>query len=285
MAKRGVFHALGNLWRWTIWGLAAVLVVALWLGWSEQANGPDGTVDMADGGAVDEGTEVGNLDVTVEDTDAGAEEETAEAGEPEAAVADAVEPETGDAAVAEDVSAPEAEVAAESGAGAAPEETAGGEDAVVGVVDTLTGAVEDVIQTPAEEAAEEARAEAESAGNGAEASAESDVQPAAEGAVPDADAVLNIVPPELSEIRVPGDDATYSLISVFRRDNGMIEVVTERTLEGETTETVRLVTCAPLAVGVIAEGDGPRNETPELERIPLGSAAATIAAVACGAMN
>ena len=84
---------------------------------------------------------------------------------------------------------------------------------------------------------------------------------------------------------MPGDDATYALISVFERDDGAIEVVSARTAGGETLQTTRLVTCAPLAVGVIAEGEGPRNETPELERIPLGSADATIAALACGAMN
>ncbi len=65
----------------------------------------------------------------------------------------------------------------------------------------------------------------------------------------------------------------------------MIEVVLDRTENGETTQTIRLVTCAPLAVGVISEGGSPRNDAPELERIPLGSAAATIAGLACGAMN
>ena len=45
MAKKGgVFQALGNLWRWTIWGLAAVLVVALWIGYSNQASGPEGDI-------------------------------------------------------------------------------------------------------------------------------------------------------------------------------------------------------------------------------------------------
>ena len=77
----------------------------------------------------------------------------------------------------------------------------------------------------------------------------------------------------------------HSLVSVFQRDDGAIEVVSDRTLGEETTQTIRLVTCAPLAVGVVSEGNGPRNDAPELERIPLGSAAATIAALACGAMN
>ena len=108
---------------------------------------------------------------------------------------------------------------------------------------------------------------------------------AIDDATDDEQADLNILPPELSNITVPGDSATYSLVSVFQRDDGTIEIVSDRTENGETVQTIRLATCAPLAVGVIAEGDEPRNEAPELERIPLGSAAATIAALACGAMN
>ena len=112
-----------------------------------------------------------------------------------------------------------------------------------------------------------------------------EAQDALTGAVGQAEADLNIVPPSFSDIRVPGDDATYALVSAFQRDDGTIEVVSERSLDGQTTQTIRLVTCAPLAVGVIAEGDGARNDAPELERIPLGTASAIIPALACGAMN
>lgn len=84
---------------------------------------------------------------------------------------------------------------------------------------------------------------------------------------------------------VPGDDATYELLSAFRRDDGGIEITTTRTLEGATTQTTRLVTCAPLAVGTIAEGSGARNEAPEMIRISLGTAPAALAAAACGALR
>lgn len=207
MAKGGVFQALGNLFRWTIWGLAAVAAVAIWLGWSNRVTEGE---DVAE--AIDSATE-------------------------------------------------EAAVQAEAAADAAVDE------------------------------AQEATAKADAATDVVEASGEvteaaSDATPAAtDGVVSDIESDLNILAPELSDIRIPGDDATYSVLSVFQRDDGRIEVVSERR-DGETTEqTVRLVTCAPLAVGVISEGDAPRNDDPELKRLPLGSAAATIAAMACGAMN
>jgi len=91
--------------------------------------------------------------------------------------------------------------------------------------------------------------------------------------------------PETGTIRIPGDAATYSLLNAFRRDDGSIEITTERVLGDVSETTIRLVRCAPLEVGVIAEGDGPRNDAPELVRIPLGDAAATLAAMACGAMK
>ena len=224
MAKGGIFQALGNLWRWTIWGLAAVLVLAIALNWSD-TSGPEGdVVAEAETPSVEE---VGDLDVTLDD------------------------------APTDEAEAPAEDVAEEVQAG-----------------------VEDVADA-VEEAVEETVAE----GVAALGDAVVEVKDAAEGVVSDVESDLNILAPEMSEIRIPGDDAVYSLVSVFQRDDGAIEVVSDRTLGEESTQTVRLVTCAPLAVGVVSEGDGPRNEAPELERIPLGSAAATIAALACGAMN
>ena len=224
MARGGIFEALGNLWRWTIWGLAAVLVLAIALNWSGVSD-PEGDV-MAEAEAPSV-EEVGDLDVTLDDSPTEVEEASAQ-----------------------------------------------------DVAEEAQAAVEDVSDA-VEEAVEETIAE----GVAALGDAVEEIKDAAEGVVSDVESDLNILAPEMSAIRIPGDEAVYSLVSVFQRDDGAIEVVNDRTLGEETTQTIRLVTCAPLAVGVVSEGDGPRNDAPELERIPLGSAAATIAALACGAMN
>lgn len=238
MAKKGgVLQALRNLIRWTLWALAAVLLVAVWLKWSDQDTGTEGGVVAEGPGASVE--EVGELDVKPEEP----------AAEPEAAETPAESIETAVEEVATEAEAAVTE-ATEKAEAAVAEAAEKAEAAVDEAKDAVAGAVEKATAAIEKQAAD-----------------------------------LNIVPPELAEIRVPGDDATYALISVFERDDGAIEVVSARTAGGETLQTTRLVTCAPLAVGVIAEGEGPRNETPELERIPLGSADATIAALACGAMN
>lgn len=295
MAKKGgVFQALGNLWRWTIWGLAAVLVVALWLGWSNRANGPDSetvadatmtekaadTAETAEETAVEEPA----TDADAEATDGAADveealDETGDAvGEAVETVADQVEEAAGVAAdvasEAAESTVAEVQSALEGALGAAGQAASEAEDALSDLAGQAGAALEE-----AEGALEGAT------GEESVPATDLDEVAAIEGAVDEEQADLNILPPELSNITVPGDDATYSLVSVFQRDDGTIEVVSDRTLNGETEQTIRLVTCAPLAVGVIAEGDGPRNETPEMERIPLGTAAATIAALACGAMN
>ena len=224
MARGGIFQALGNLWRWTIWGLAAVLVLAIALNWSGVSDQEGDVMAEAEAPSVEE---IGDLDVTLDDTPTEVEEASAQ-----------------------------------------------------DVAEEAQAAVEDVSDA-VEEAVEETIAE----GVAALGDAVEEIKDAAEGVVSDVESDLNILAPEMSEIRIPGDEAVYSLVSVFQRDDGAIEVVNDRTLGEETTQTIRLVTCAPLAVGVVSEGDGPRNDAPELERIPLGSAAATIAALACGAMN
>lgn len=275
MAKGGVFQAFGNLWRWTIWGLAAVLVVALWLGWS----GGNGLPEDAATAAVEPEVE-------------------SPAAEPEAGVAEdaaTLAEETGEAM---DSSADEADEADEAGEAVSGAVTAV-EDTVAGPAGSVQSALEGAVRSASEamtetedalgDAADDARTalEREFGSEDAPSAVLEGVAPdaAAGGVVGDEEADLNILPPELSEIRIPGDDATYALESVFQRDDGSIEVTSARSQGGETVRTTRLVTCAPLSVGLIAEGDGPRNDSPELERIPLGSAAATIAAVACGAMN
>ena len=83
MAKGGVLQALGNLWRWTIWGLAAILVVALWLGWSNQGTVPGEDVVAGAEPSSAEADDVAVLEVTVDETEA---EETAEAVEEEPVV-------------------------------------------------------------------------------------------------------------------------------------------------------------------------------------------------------
>jgi hypothetical protein len=273
MAKGGVFQALGNLWRWTIWGLAGVLVVALWLGWSDRDAGP-GDVTLAEGETADAPAaemEAAAEDVAAEAADAGAEVEAAAEDVAEAG-ADVTE------TVAEEVAAvtEQAEEMA-SEAGAAVEAAAAD---VAAEAETVAEDVAEAAETAVETVEEGVAALADQAGG-----ALGEARDALAGAVGQAEADLNIVPPSFSDIRVPGDDATYALVSAFQRDDGTIEVVSERSLDGQTTQTIRLVTCAPLAVGVIAEGESPRNDTPELERIPLGTATATIAALACGAMN
>jgi hypothetical protein len=191
MAKKnkGVVGAMGNLIRWTIWGLAGVLAVAVYLNFTKTPQPPVG----------DEIAVLPPADIAV----SGASEAEAE-------------PEEAPSSEAEVVDEPAMDVAAES-------ETAS----------------------------------AESGG----------------------EAVSSEV------IRIPGDDAAYTLLSAFRRDDGAIEITTERVLGDERATTTRLIRCAPLEVGLIAEGDGPRNGAPEMVRITLGDAAATLAATACGAMK
>jgi hypothetical protein len=196
MAKKnkGVLGAMGNLIRWTIWGLAGVLAVAVYLNFTKTPQSPGG----------DEIAVLSPADIAV----SGASEEVA------------------------------------------PEEEAEPEEA------PSSGAV--VVDEPATDvAAESETASAESGG----------------------EAVSSEV------IRIPGDDATYTLLSAFRRDDGAIEITTERVLGDDRATTIRLIRCAPLEVGLIAKGDGPRNDAPEMVRITLGDAAATLAATACGAMK
>lgn len=313
MAKKGgFFQAMGNLARWTIWGLAGVLVLAIWLAWSNRAGGPDTDIVASSEEVAPETT----ADQPADMTSSADAEQTIDAGdedggsapvvvleeavsnslaEIQGAVEDAVD--SANEAMSDSGSdaggSPQTDVA--SGISEALEAGPGSDEApateleeAVGaaeeVADTIEERIEDLLQSPSEEAAEEAL-EAADAATDETVSVEAETSDAAVGAISDRDADLNILPEEFSEIRIPGDSAVYGLSSVFQRDDGSIEVISSRTEGDETVLTTRLVTCAPLAAGVIAEGDGPRNETPELVRIPLGDAAAMIAAMACGAMN
>lgn len=195
MAKKrtGVMGAMSNLIRWTIWGLAAILAVAIYLNWTKSPQRP----------AADDIAVLPPADIAV----SGAQVETAE-----------------DAAQ-------DAEATTEV----------------------------------AEEVAESARAET------------------GEGETPSAG--VDQVATSADEIRIPGDDAIYTLLNAFRRDDGAIEITTLRVLDDAQTTAIRLIRCAPLEAGLIAEGDGPRNDAPEMVRIPLGDATAMLAATACGAMK
>lgn len=241
MARGGFLQALGNLWRWTIWGFAAVFVVVLAYGWSNRDAGEE--IAVVDDKVIVE--DVPDMDVEIEATG----DVSGEADVSDEAVLNTV---------AEVQSAIESAVGENSDAGQTIPEFA----------------------QPVEPSEDEEQAVREGAPE-----TDTEVVATAEGVVDQESSDLNILSPELSDVTVPGDDGSYSVVSLFRRDDGTIEVVSDRTENGETEQTIRLVTCAPLAVGIVSEGDGPRNEAPDLERIPLGTAAATIAALACGAMN
>lgn len=209
MAKKnkGVLGAMGNLVRWTIWGLAGVLAVAVYLNFAKtpQPEGGDEIAvlppaDIAVGGDTEEATE-GNEAVT------------------EAEVTESAE-------AAEEVTETATEDATE------PLETVG-----------------DVMSDAGDRAAD-----------------------------------------ALSEIRIPGSDATYSLLNAFRRDDGSLEIATQRKDATGSFFELRRITCAPLAVATIASGTSTealsaRDDAAELERIPLGSAESLVAATMCGAFR
>ena len=90
---------------------------------------------------------------------------------------------------------------------------------------------------------------------------------------------------DVEGVTVPGDPAVYDRLNAWRRDDGKIEITTSKELDWATEYTVYLITCAPLALGTIAEHEGPRNDKPELERLLLGSAEAILAAKACGGLR
>ena len=148
-------------------------------------------------------------------------------------------------------------------------------------LETVADAVENALESDVEAATDEARAEASDAsGNDV---AVIDTTDAAEGAIPETESTGLV--PGLDRVTIPGDDATYEFLSAFRRDDGLIEMVTRRSAGGVNLDVTRLVRCAPLEVGLVAEGDGARIDQPDMEPIVLGNAVATLAAMACGAMK
>lgn len=264
MAKKGgFFSSVGKFFRWTIYALAAIGALALWLGWSDKGEAPQVA-------ATEPAPE---LPARAEQTP-----ETVAAEESSTPVP--AQAEQGGASVAEGTGLVETPPVDGTASTPSTVEPARAEQ----TPETVT-AEESPVAVPAEAERDGA---ALPEGTGLETPRPVDGTEGAEqapAAVTEEQSDLNILTPAMSDIRIPGDDATYSVVSVFQRDDGRIEVTSDRTLNGETVQTTRLITCAPLAVGIISEGNGARNDNPDLERIPLGTAAATIAGMACGAMN
>ena len=260
MAKRGgIIQAFSNLFRWTIYGLAALLGVGAyfyWFGEPETTPIPwNPNVAVLPDDFVVEGA---REQVLAEEASAEAERLAAE----EAARA-----------------AEEAEAEAERQAAEAAAEAQRLAEEAAAEAERLAAEAE----AEAQRVAEEAAAKAEEL----EAEAEEAVENAVEAVTESAnEAVSEVAGAVASLIEVPGADRSFSLINAFRRDNGGIEVTTEDN-EGAT---LWLVNCAPLAVGTIASGEsagalGERTENPEMTEIPLSDPRALIAATACGVMR
>ncbi len=248
MAKKrtGVIGAMGNLFRWTIYGLAAVLLFAIYLGWSGQ-----------------EGEEI-----------AAAPEVAAPVEPVEEQVAD--ESATQDAEVAPDEIADQVT----EGVEAAAEEVQAELDAAVEEIEDKAQEAAETLESGLAEAADELRDAA-----GGLAAAVGDALEGVDEALKEVDGTVDL-PAALATFAVPGDEATYAIRNAVRRDDGTIEITTERTgADGTTQSVTRLMSCAPLASGVISEGDGARTEQPELERLVLGTPEASVAAMACGVLR
>ncbi len=255
---------MGSLWRWTIWGLAAIFAVVLFVNF---------TGDSEEVAAV-------QPEVVLPDPEPEIVEPEAEPEVVEAPVEETVEEAVKEV---EDVSKDAVETVAE----AVEEAVASGDDDVVATAkeagaEAMAEAGDSVVEAAKDAMADELKDEA-----GEELAA---VAEKAAGALGDLAGVTKEAPVEAATmIVVPGSDISYSLVNAFRRDNGSIEVTTEQTAGGEGA-TLWLVTCAPLAMGTIATGAsagelGPRSEDPELTRITLGQPEAMIAATACGVMK
>ncbi|MGI9389788.1 MAG: hypothetical protein ACR2O1_07005, partial [Boseongicola sp.] len=163
--RKGVLGATGNLIRWTIWGLAGVFAVAVYLNLTKPT-------ELA---GTDEVAALPPADIAVSDT------------------------------AAEEPAAEDVQVSDESSGGADESDVAEVEE-----TDTTSTEGEEIVGTS-------------------------------------------------GEIRIPGDDASYTLLNAFRRDDGAIEITSERVLGDDRTTTIRLIRCAPLEVGVIAKGNAERN--------------------------
>lgn len=297
MAKKGkgVFGAMGNLFRWTIYGLAAVLLFAIYLGWTAEesdqiASAPDIVLEQP----APEPEVLSEAEPEVTEAPATEAEQAAESLSDQASAAAeqvqaeagalAAEAEAAAADVASQAEAAAAEVASEAQAALQEAETAANdirsdvEEGLQGLADRLAG--QDAPDSAAAAATPTAE-EVEDAARPGDTPELSDAVPA-EAAVEEVETPIEL-PSDITTFTVPGDDATYSLQNAFKRDDGAIEFTTERTGPDGITQTVtRLITCAPFAVGIISEGDGARIDQPDMERLALGTPEASVAALACG---
>ena len=241
MAQRsGIFGSLGRLWRLTIWGLAAVLVFAVYLNFAD-------TDDVEVAAVEPEAAPV--------EEPAAVEEVTEAQPEPEPTVEEQVE------ALAEEVETKVEEVVEE-----ATETAKALEGELKQEAETAVEALEEKLEDGVRDLA-------------------SKLQDELGGAADATEQTASLTPDLEKAFSIPGDPASYEFLNAFKRDDGLIEVTTKRTEAGAETMTTRLVRCAPLEVGTIAEDGGERNDAPEMERITLGNAVASLAALACGAMK
>ena len=260
MAKRGgIIQAFGNLFRWTIYGLAALLGVGAYYYWFAEPENPplpwNSSVAVLPEDYIVEGAREQVLaEEAAAEAERAAAEEAARAAEEAAAEAERQAAEAAAEAqrLAEEAAAEAERLAAEA-------------------------------EAEAQKVAEEAAAKAEVLAVEAEEAVEDAVDAATDAAN---EAVSEVAGAVASLIEVPGADTSISLVNAFRRDNGGIEVTTE----GDDGATLWLVNCAPLAIGTIASGEsagalGERTEDPEMTEIPLSDPRALIAATACGVMR
>lgn len=233
--KRGISSTLGALWRLLIWGLAALLVFAIWLGWSDRTAPPSETTAEA------------VTEDAAEDAGETAQAEDAGEGDDGSVLESAIE--TVDQATQSEAEALTEEAEAEAEAEMAQPETEAG---TVEVEDDRPGPTPELETT----------------------------DPAA-GAVPSGGAeTIALALLGNVQLSLPGDPATYRLVDAIRRD-GAIEVTTERTLDGETRQTTRQLSCDPLAAGIVAEDGAVEEMTP----VEDGTVDAMIARAVCDALN
>lgn len=256
--RQGAVGTLRNLWRWTIYALAGVLLVAVYFNLSEEGGEEIAAAPQA---AEETGSDPAGAAAVAEEEIEVADDPAAEAEkaleEAGAKAADAIE-------TAREGAAAAVEAATEEAAGAIENAAEEAADAVAGAAASIAGALDD--------------------GTG----------PSGEGAEPRPDVMSEAgetAADMLTDIRLPGSEATYSLLNAFRRDDGALEITTVRR-EGESElYEIRVVTCAPLATGVLATGNSAealgdaRDDSVVPERIVLGSAESLVAATACGAFQ
>ena len=271
--KQGLFGTLGTLFRVAVVLLAGILVYAIWQNYADDAD------VVAEAPAVDApvAEEAAAEAKEVVDAASGAATEQAED------VAEAVTEKVDEAReVAEETIAAVSDAAGENVADAAAAATA--------LADTATEKAEETVAA-ATEMAGDAGAQAEET---VAALAEDAEQAVGEVKDKAETAFNNLLKPSgdaassMTTLKVPGDDTVYAMIETTLADDGAINVISQKTGD-DTTLTLSRVTCAPLALGVMAAGatrDALETRAePDMERLVLGTPEAALAAYACGAVK